>query len=93
MNLKQQLQALIEIRDGLNLTIFHLEEQLNQEAQIISKENLTEQENLKQRAKETKREYQREYMRTYMKKWRKENPDKVKAITERFWENKVRKQS
>lgn len=29
----------------------------------------------------------------YHKKWRKQNPEKVKAINEKFWKNKLKKQN
>jgi TRAP-type C4-dicarboxylate transport system substrate-binding protein len=40
-------------------------------------------------AKKAKQEYMRNYMREYMREWKKKNPDKVKAISERYWKKKA----
>ena len=47
-------------------------------------------------AKEAQKAYAREYKRRnrerlneYQRKWRKNNPDKVKAATARYWEKKA----
>lgn len=52
---------------------------------------------LSESAKEARRQYQKEWrnknrvrLSEYHKLWSKENPDKTKAATKRYWENKDR---
>ena len=33
----------------------------------------------------------REYKREYMRKWRAENPDKIKANNQRYWERRAQR--
>lgn len=54
---------------------------------------------LSKEALQTRREYMREYreankerLQEYNAEWRKNNPDKIKAAQERYWERQVEKQ-
>lgn len=40
-------------------------------------------------AKKVRAEYMRLYMAEYMREWRRKNPEKAKAIRERYWKKKV----
>lgn len=78
MTPEQHIQALKELRDGIDSMIRALEPPSFE---------------MSAEAREAARIYKREYMRDYMKKWRVDNPEKVRQSQIRYWENRAKKTS